>query len=103
MPRMVRSDEDERAAQRLLLAAPSEIDGRVALYVCPECGDVHCEAITVIIDRQGDEMVWRDAGHSDFDWVADEWRHEPVLDFPELRFDANQYSAVLTDRPRSPE
>ena len=93
-------DEDERAAQRLLLAGPPNIDGRVAVYVCPECGDVYCGAITVIIERQADEMVWRDAAHSNFDWLTDDWRHEPLPKVPELRFDSKEYGAALTGRPR---
>lgn len=96
-------DEDERAAQRLLLAEPSDVHGRVAIYVCPECGDLYCGAITVSIERQGDHVVWRDAAHSTFDWLEDEWHHEILRTFPELRFDSSKYRTAIRDRPRPAE
>ena len=94
-------DADEQAAQRLLLNEQPDLDGRTAIYVCPECGDIYCDAITVVVEREAGDMVWRDAAHSSFDWVANEWRHEPLETFPELRFDAQQYAAVIADRPRA--
>ena len=34
--------EDDCAAHRLLLTEEPEFEGRVAVYVCPECGDIYC-------------------------------------------------------------
>jgi len=36
---------------------------RVALYVCPECGDIACGAITASVQDLGDRIVWRDFGY----------------------------------------
>jgi len=96
------AEEDEHAAQRLLLAAQPDVDRRVAVYVCPECGDIYCGALTVMIERQGGEFVWRDWERwSTFDFLEDAWHHEPEpKDLPELRFDADQYRAAITQRPR---
>jgi hypothetical protein len=37
--------------------------GRTGLYVCPEDGDLHCGAVTAVVERQGTEVVWRDFGY----------------------------------------
>ena len=36
--------------------------GRIMLYVCPECGDIDCGAITVKIKDFGDRIIWSDFG-----------------------------------------
>jgi len=95
-------DEDERAAQRLLLNGAPDIENRVSIYVCGECGDVFCGALTAIIEQHGEEIVWREIAHSTFDWLADEWHHVPQTTLPELRFDGAQYRAAITSRPRTP-
>jgi hypothetical protein len=94
-------DEDERAAQRLLLNEAADVEDRVSIYVCPEDGDVYCGALTTIIEWQGDEMVWRDVAHSTFDWLADSWDHEVLSDLGELRFNAGEYWTAITSRPRT--
>lgn len=37
--------------------------GRIMLYVCPECGDIDCGAITADIMDFGAAIVWRDFGY----------------------------------------
>ena len=37
--------------------------GRVMVYVCPECGDIDCGAITAIIKDHGDRIIWSDFGY----------------------------------------
>lgn len=55
--------EQAKAIERLLARGPRDgSDGRVSLYICPECGDLACGAITVRIDERSDEIVWRDFG-----------------------------------------
>lgn len=59
------SFQDESLA-RLLLQLPPDYEwggGRTALYVCPEDGDLHCGAITAVLERDGDTVVWRDFGY----------------------------------------
>lgn len=46
------------------LKEKSEIDsGRVMIYVCPECGDIDCGAITAIINDLGDRIIWSEFGY----------------------------------------
>ena len=51
---------------QLLLREPSELpSGRVPLYVCPECGDLGCGAVTARIEKMAEAYVW-----SEFAWEA---------------------------------
>ncbi len=89
---------------QLLGEVPSSLPGgRVALYVCPECGDLGCGGVTALVERAHDEVVWRDLG-----WQTS---NDPELDlepFGELgpfRFGAALYEAVLgplLDDPPAP-
>ena len=55
-------DQDARA--RLLLEQEGDLpSGRTALYICPECADLGCGAISVRILREGADMVWTELGH----------------------------------------
>lgn len=50
--------------QQLLLRQPSTLaSGRHMLYVCPECGDIGCGAITAVISKEPEAFVWRDFGY----------------------------------------
>ncbi|WP_367319526.1 oxidoreductase [Streptomyces sp. HUAS ZL42] len=45
----------------LLLDAEAPLpDGRYVIYGCPECEDLACGAVTAVIERHGDDYVWRD-------------------------------------------
>lgn len=45
--------------------------GRTPLYICAECGDLGCGAVTLVIDLQHDRVVWHEFGYEngyeDFD------------------------------------
>jgi hypothetical protein len=51
----------------LLDAAPPLPGGRQVIYGCPECADLACGAVTAVIERDGDDYVWRD-----FAWQTEE-------------------------------
>ena len=40
--------------------APGDIGDRVALYVCPVCGDLDCGAVTVRVHQQDELVLWTD-------------------------------------------
>ncbi|MEU3519375.1 oxidoreductase [Streptomyces sp. NPDC006654] len=50
----------------LLEAEPPLPDDRYVIYGCPECEDLACGAVTALIERDGDDYVWRD-----FAWQTD--------------------------------
>jgi len=91
----------ERAARRLLGEETPEVDDRVAIYVCPECGDRMCGALTAVIVRAGPDIVWSELAYSTYDFSAGTWDHSewPIHDWPPLRFEATQYANALVSRP----
>ena len=88
---------DEGAARRLLGDAAPDLEGRVMLYVCPECADEYCGALTVSVEQDGSTVVWRDVCYSGYDGRKDAWHHTPVAPAlrHELRFDRRELEAVL--------
>jgi len=62
-PPMSREEQD-KAIRRLLTLDTGDLpNGRVSLYVCPECGDLGCGVISVQIDVAEDKITWRDFGY----------------------------------------
>ncbi|MFH9431572.1 oxidoreductase [Streptomyces sp. NPDC017615] len=51
---------DARVRALLLEDEPPLPGGRFVLYGCPECADLGCGAVTVVIERDGDDFRWRD-------------------------------------------
>lgn len=52
---------EARFARQLLGTSPPELpSGRAPLYICPECGDLGCGAIAVIVISTPDSYVWKD-------------------------------------------
>jgi hypothetical protein len=47
--------------QELLLEKPAELPtNRTMLYVCSECGDIGCGAITALISKSAQHYIWSD-------------------------------------------
>jgi hypothetical protein len=73
-------------------AEPDLPPDRVALYVCPECGDLGCGAATASVSVDDREVVWRD-----FRWERD-WEGASDDDaFPigPFHFDRHAYQQLL--------
>ncbi|MFC9153905.1 oxidoreductase [Streptomyces bauhiniae] len=51
---------DAQVRALLLEDEPPLPGGRFVLYGCPECADLGCGAVTVVIERDGDDYRWRD-------------------------------------------
>jgi len=79
---------------RLLGApAPPQMQGRIAVYVCAECGDLGCGALTAVVEAEGDRVVWRDFGYqNDYEAFDQDAVFTGVGPFT---FDRDDYSAVL--------
>ena len=89
------------AIAQLLLRQPSEMPGgRVPLYVCAECGDLGCGAVTAHVEKTSDAFVW-----SDLAWEVN-YHFEPdddgILrrydDVGPFTFQKTEYWNVLNNR-----
>lgn len=86
--------EVDKAFRRLLLDQPADLPGnRRSIYVCGECGDVGCGAVTVEILDTDNGIVWRNFGYEN-NW-------ENKINFSGLEqigpftFQKNQYRETL--------
>lgn len=70
---------------------PELSTGRIALYVCPECGDMGCGAITVSIQDRGDRIVGKDFGYETDNGELSETY--PEID--PIEFDRQSYFAAF--------
>jgi hypothetical protein len=89
------SEENNKlAADRLLRKAePDAPNGRTSIYVCPECADLGCGAVTAIIERVGDTIVWRNLGvQNNYDETI--WRDD-FEDIGPFAFNATDYSETI--------
>jgi hypothetical protein len=88
--------ETEREHIQQLLSA----SGRVPLYVCAECGDLGCGAITALVERTPDGFVWRDfAFENNYDAsITDAESYRAVGPFV---FNKTEYWRVLNERATS--
>lgn len=50
--------EKHTIAQLLAKELPEPESGRVPIYICPECGDLGCGAVTARIDEEADSYIW---------------------------------------------
>jgi hypothetical protein len=56
-------DESSRAANRLLLTERGDFpNDRRSLFICSECGDLGCGAITALVVRERGAIAWKDFG-----------------------------------------
>ena len=57
------ADEQEAYINQLLGESPPDMPGgRTVLYVCPECGDVGCGAVTLLVQQGADTVTWKHFG-----------------------------------------
>jgi hypothetical protein len=93
----------EPLVKRMLLEIPSDLEtGRVALYVCPQCGDIGCGAVTAVIEQTDEFFIWKDFGYEK-NWAMRD--DEPLFDLSGYEnigpfyFDKQQYREALTRWP----
>ncbi len=87
--------ETAHAIERLLGQAPGDLpDGRVSLYVCPECGDLGCGAVTARLAVGPGVVTWQSIGwQADYDPDIAALGQDGVL--PEVTFVRDAYERVL--------
>ena len=89
-------DLERAAVDRLLLRVSSPLPtGRVPLYVCGECGDLGCGAITARIERVADAFVWSDFGMEN-DYEGEITRYPAWSHVGPFRFHKQEYWQALS-------
>jgi hypothetical protein len=63
---------DDHAAARLLLDEPPDMGDRTAIYVCSIDADLDCGSIAVVVERDGDDIVWLDPASATPDYGVNE-------------------------------
>lgn len=87
--------ETVAAIQRLVGADEGDLpDGRLSLYVCPECGDLGCGAVTATLSVTLETVTWGAIGwQADYDGEVSALGDDGV--FPDLTFTRSSYEAAL--------
>lgn len=84
--------ENKQIDEFLGLAKPELETGRTCFYVCPECGDIGCGAITAKIELTEKNVIWKEFGYENN-------YSEPNLtnyqDIGPFTFDKKQYLEIL--------
>jgi hypothetical protein len=87
-------NESIRAANRLLLTEKADCPGnRRSLFICAECGDLGCGAITAVVKSDDGAIIWSDFG------FENNYEHDIHLDnyrgVGPFVFDSASYSHAL--------
>ena len=87
-------EENAKAARRLLLEEPADLpENRRTLYVCPECGDIACGAVSLVVERVENKIIWRDFGYeNNYEGVVRAEGFEGVGPFV---FNRSEYEKVI--------
>ena len=82
--------ENRKAVDRFLRRAESDFPGnRTSIFICPECGDLGCGAVSAVIEREGGDIIWRDFGYqNNYD---DAVHREDLEDLGPFTFNATEY------------
>jgi len=89
---------------------PELDDGRVPLYVCAECADLGCGALTAEIERIDDLVIWKNFGwQNDYEDGWEVGEYQDLSSLAPITFERGQYERVLqeardryVDMPRTP-
>jgi hypothetical protein len=73
--------------------------GRVPLYVCSECGDLGCGAITAVVERTDDTVVWRNFAYEN-NYDPEMTEVDAFRGVGPFVFSAAHYSQVFLELPR---
>jgi len=94
--------ESSTAVDRLLLKSEADFpNDRRSLFVCAECGDLGCGAVTLSVRRVGGKVVWSDFGYENT--YEEQVLRDDFADVGPFEFDSSQYESALLDAVRQLE
>ena len=76
-------ESDRQLLNVFMLKEKSQLaSGRIMFYVCPECGDIGCGAITAKINDFGDRIIWSDFGYeTDYGGLTEKYKQVKPIEF----------------------
>jgi len=88
-------EANEAALRRLLLEEASDFpNGRCSVFVCGECGDLACGAVSVHVSASNSTVIWKDFGFQNSH--ESEIRFEKLSDLGPFQFDIESYRRRLS-------
>jgi hypothetical protein len=86
---------NEESANIFLTKQSADLEnGRIMLYVCPECGDIGCGAITVTIIKSDNSYIWTEFGYEN-NYDPQMMDLDSYRDVGPFRFQFDEYCEVL--------
>ncbi len=90
-------ETNEAALKRLLLEEASDFpNGRCSVFVCGECGDLGCGAVSAHISASDNTVIWKDFGFQNN--YESEIHFEKLRDLGPFHFDVESYRSKPLDR-----
>jgi hypothetical protein len=87
-------DETAKAIGRLRLNEEADLpNGRRSFFLCSECGDLGCGAISALVEREGETIQWKAFGYENT-W-EDNISLDPYSTVGPFTFDATAYERTL--------
>ncbi|SRR6266481_1961673 len=87
---------NEAALRRLLLEEASDFpNGRCSIFVCGECGDLGCGAVSAHVSVSDSTVIWRDFGFENT--YESEIRFEKLSDLGPFHFNVENYHSKLSE------
>lgn len=83
--------------QLLLRASPESPSGRVPIYVCGECGDLGCGAVTAKVELTPEGYVWKDFGYEN-DYAPEMSDFVSYREVGPFLFDKERYRRLFSER-----
>jgi hypothetical protein len=83
---------NENSKEKLLLKLkPETINGRMAIYVCPECADIGCGAFCCEIEESNENYVWKNFAYEN------NYEDAKILDVGSFCFNKNKYEKIILE------
>jgi hypothetical protein len=89
-------EANKATLRRLLLEKASDFpNGRCSVFVCGECGDLGCGAVSAHISASDNTVIWKDFGFQNNHDC--EIRFEKLSDLGPFHFDVKNYRSKLSE------
>jgi hypothetical protein len=90
-------DSERKAINRFLLEEDADFpNNRRSIYVCAECGDLGCGAVSAVIEEKGNQIIWHDFGYENN--YEDDVDLDNYRDIGPFAFDRDDYRHTIESK-----